>query len=446
MKNILLLVSYFPPDNHVGAWRWARLTKKLEDKGYKIHVVSIDNKNKDYGIEKIKGVHEVQRIKNPYRRSIRHLYSRYKSSFSYTRKTEVSGNNLNKPPSKRKYEELTNLGKIRRFISLLIDFPDFSWSSSIYYFKEGSRIIENNHIDIIIGSHPYVSCIKAANELSLRYKIPWIADLRDGWSGNLFTPYSDFRLLFSLLKRKEEKLLRGSSKVVTINSKLAKVINCDESKIEIISNSFEGVMDKPEEDLAYKKDTRSKKNFLEIFFSGGVKSDHNFYPLLRAIKKFRDMKGDHIRFHYYGKRFDFLDSYGKSIKLDPDTLIDHGYVNISEVNQAINEMHVLIIFGWLGKHNDTYQTGKVFDYINSFKPIIAIDNDTSALAETINICRAGFVSTKEDEIFKYLIEAYENNNFHNDFISKLNIDAINSFSVENTSNQYDLILKKLIKL
>ena len=42
----------------------------------------------------------------------------------------------------------------------------------------------------------------------------------------------------SALKRKEEKLLKGSSKVVTINSKLAKVINCDESKIEIISNSF----------------------------------------------------------------------------------------------------------------------------------------------------------------------------------------------------------------
>ena len=52
MKNILLLVSYFPPDNHVGAWRWARLTKKLADKGYKIHVVSINNKNKDYGNEK----------------------------------------------------------------------------------------------------------------------------------------------------------------------------------------------------------------------------------------------------------------------------------------------------------------------------------------------------------------------------------------------------------
>ena len=41
--NVLLITSYFSPDNHVGAWRWNQLVNFLGKKNYEFYVVAGDN-------------------------------------------------------------------------------------------------------------------------------------------------------------------------------------------------------------------------------------------------------------------------------------------------------------------------------------------------------------------------------------------------------------------
>ncbi len=443
MKNILLLVSYFPPDNHVGSWRWGRLSKELVKKNCRIHVISSHNKNDAfYEWNEFNKYASISRIKKPYNTSIRYNYSKLKSYFNFFDFKRSLNTTFKKAPSQRKYDELSNLGKIRRFISLLIDFPDFSWSSSKAYYYNGSQIIKDNKIDIIIASHPYVGCLRAAKKLSNKYNIPWVADMRDGWSGNLFSPYSEFKYLFKLLKIQEKRLLSTSSAVVVINKQLANYILCDKNKIKLISNAFTGIASKNNERI-YNSKLFNKKNHINIVFSGGIKSDHNFYKFLDAIKKFNEVKGDFIRFHYYGKRFDMLKFYSNSICLNENVLIDHGYVSIKDIDEANSSADLLVIFGWLGRCSETYQTGKIFDYLKSGKPIIGIDNKNSALSDTIEKCNVGLVSSNSDEICDFLLKIYENNHSIEKLISKFNYQEINKFSVSETSESYLSLINKV---
>ncbi len=48
--NILLITSYYYPDEHVGASRWNRLSKYLKKAGDNVYVIASDN-NIDYSLK-----------------------------------------------------------------------------------------------------------------------------------------------------------------------------------------------------------------------------------------------------------------------------------------------------------------------------------------------------------------------------------------------------------
>lgn len=440
MKKVLLLVSYFPPDNHVGSWRWARLSEKLIEKDCVFHVVTSDNKNNAfYEWNDSDKYLSITRIKNAYNSSLRFHYSKLKSFLE--KKKDTNNKNEAHKSSGRSYKELSLIGKIRRYLSLVIDFPDFSWNSSNSFFKAGSHVIEINDIDIIIASHPYVGCLRAAKKLSNKYQIPWIADMRDGWTGNLFSPYHDFHSLYYFLKIKERRLLSTASKVVTINKQLSNVILYDNNKTKIISNSFD--KSSSIEHTRVFENEGSNIETIDIVFSGTIKSDHNFYPFLDAICQFNNMHGNVVKFHYYGRSFDLIKRYASLINLDLSSVINHGYVTIDEVESAIKNADILVIFGWLGRFADTYQTGKVFDYLKSKTPILAIDSNNSALADTINECNVGKVTKEPDEICKFMLNAVKKNELEK-IVSSYNHDAINQFSVANTSDMYIKVINEVL--
>ena len=120
--------------------------------------------------------------------SFRKLYQRIRQRIKATR----DENQTNIVPR----EGLSRTGAgIRRWLSLIVDFPDFSWRGKKRLLGPCEDIMRENNIDLIIASHPFVLSMRCAAKLAHKFKVPWIADMRDGWTGNLFSPYLEYPAL-----------------------------------------------------------------------------------------------------------------------------------------------------------------------------------------------------------------------------------------------------------
>lgn len=425
------MTSYFPPDNHVGSWRWERLTRFMPADRFNVFVVTSDNNadysSSDFGINALK---EVRRVSSLYDLSFRKLYQ------FLIRKKAI----INVPLSAEKSTDgqRGRFLRFRRWISLILDFPDFSWRGKKRFMIACDEIISSQQIDIIIASHPFVLPIRCASLLSNKWNIPWIADMRDGWTGNLFSPYLDYPYLRYLLGLVEKKVLSTASKVVVINEQLAKTIKCREAQKVIISNSYE------EEKLTVEPNIRKEGNPIKLVFTGGIKNKHLFRPFLDALKIHNDKDPNSIFLNYFGRDFTELSNYAQHIELDKKVMINHGYVSNTIAKDFSKRADLLVIFGWNGPFGNTYQTGKIFDYMESGVPILCIDNTESCLGSQIANCRLGLTTVEPQEIVDFFRKIRTSKFFLSELRSNFDKNAIKAYSVNSTGKRYCEVIEELV--
>jgi hypothetical protein len=446
--KILLITSYFPPDNHIGSVRWARLGKYLTMAGHEIFVFSAENSSEVAQTMVVDFIPTmVQRIGYE---SL--LWSPFLKSQDALGKINNNNNGIrNKSDDKRKliYRILAQLwnvlprsGKMKEAANILLTlfgFPHKSWPWANKVYKKALPIVINNGIDIIIATHPYAGCMKAAMMLSKKTGTLWIADMRDGWSGDFIRGINEKPWLDKLIKKYEFKLLSTACRVVTISSELGSKIICNPNKLVYIPNSFD-----PNEFLYSKVDS----NKINIVYAGNIWNENSYKIFLDALNKvsYEDKISD---FHilYYGKNYTRLRQYGDNIGLESGVIINKGYVSHSDAVKAQCEADLLLVFGWNGMYSETVTTGKVLTYLGAARPIIAICSHSTALGRLIEATGAGIVlpNVKEIELFLRALINTRKKVMH-ELELKRNLDEIFNYSTENTASLYErLILGLVIK-
>ena len=423
MVNILLITSYHFPDNHVASWRWYRLITKLSNRHINFKVISADN-NIEYPEDRIK------RVSGLYEKSYRKKYSRR------VRKGPISDVKKIKQNSKLK----TGILKVRRFGSLVVDFPDFSWRGYHPLLRACEDLMSSeNKIDLIIATHPYVINLRVARELSKRHNIPWIADMRDGWSSNLFSPYLDFPILNKFIAFIETQLLKSAAAVVCVNEQLASTIKISGNKRHVISNAFNDEVKHDNRISLAKSD-----GMINITIAGGIKEKHSFKVFLEALSKHLPFVNSRIRINYYGRDYDRLSEYSRRIGLPDDIIINNGYQPLSKIESALRSSDFLLIFGWTGELHETYTSGKLFDYLQARKPIIAVASKESSLGSIVLTTKTGFVVETVDETSSLISLILNDDLDFSWFHSDCSIVRTNQFSVEETSNNYFNLIMKIL--
>lgn len=431
--NVLLITSYFYPDNHVGSWRWERLVSSLGKNNFNFHIIAADN-----GGQYLKSSEGY-----PYVKEERRIKDLYASSFRwrYAQRNKKTG--LQRTATKKQIKTNENISifkiafaRLRRFISLIIDFPDFSWRSFNMLLKESKGVIDANDIDIIIASHPYLVTLRTAAKLSKIYDIPWIADMRDGITSNLFSPYLDFPLLKYFQGQVEKTILKSASKVVVINNLLSITLKCDDGKKFVISNAFS---------------SRKNKNFVQrtdtinLAYAGSVKDGHLYKPFLDGLKLYLESHSKSIKFNYFGRDFHRLALYAKEIGINEDIMIDHGFLDIDSVAKHLDTSDLLVMFGWRGRLSRTYQSGKIFDYIKAGRPILGVSDLDSCLGEQIKDCNLGYISICSQEIARFLKKATVSEKFLNDMVANFEHKQLDQYSIDSTANEYNGLIDKIVK-
>ena len=373
-KKILIITYYWPPAGGPGVQRWLKFVKYLPDFG--IQPVVYIPENPTYPIVDENLVKEV---------SDKAIIVKYKIFEPYQLASFLSKNKTKKissgiiPNQKRQ----SFLDKTFLWIRGNLFIPDarvFWVKPSVSYLE---KYIQENNIDTIITSGPPHSLHLIGLELKQKLNIKWFADFRDPWTTIGY--HKSLRLSnYAAKKQKDlEHQVLNTADTIIVTSKTTKT-------------EFEAITDKPIAVITNGYDDENvEKQILDTKFSlahiGSFLSERNpcvlWESLVELINEIPDFKL-HLEIKLIGavsqEVLETLSQFGLNSYLS-----NLGYVSHSEAIAHQRKSQVLLLIEIDSEDTKSIIPGKLFEYMVSNRPIIAIGPTDSDFADIITTTNTG---------------------------------------------------------
>ena len=392
-KKLLIITYYFPPAGGPGVQRWLKFVKYLPEFGVQPIVYIPENPTYpiiDEGLRSQisdKVIILKNKIWEPYQLA---------SVFSKKKTKKISSGIF---PHKKKQ---TFLDKTFLWIRGNLFIPDarvFWVKPSVSYLE---KYIQENDIDIIVTSGPPHSLHLIGSELKQKLNVKWFADFRDPWTTIGY--HKALRLSgYAAKKHKEleQKVLNAADKVI-VTSKTTKT-------------EFQAITNKPITVITNGYDVENvEKQTLDSKFTlahiGSFLSDRNpnflwecLVELLTEIPNFKS----HLEIKLIGAvSQEVLDSI-EDFKLK-GYLNLLGYVSHHEAISHQKKSQVLLLIEINSEDTKSIIPGKLFEYMVSNRPIIAIGPQGSDFADIIKETNTGvfFDYTEKEKLKSVILDFY----------------------------------------
>jgi glycosyltransferase involved in cell wall biosynthesis len=373
-KKILIITYYWPLAGGPGVQRWLKFVKYLPDFG--IQPVVYIPENPTYPIVDEKLVNEVsdkaiilkQNIFEPYQLA----------SFLSKNKTKKISSGIIPNQKKQSFLDKTLLW-IRG--NLFIPDARIFWVKPSVSFLE-KYIVENN-IDTIITSGPPHSLHLIGLELKEKLNVKWFADFRDPWTTIGY--HKSLRLSsFAAKKHKAlEQQVLNTADTIIVTSKTTKT-------------EFQAITNKPIAVITNGYDTEQvEQQTIDSKFSlahiGSFLSERNplilWESLVELLSEIPDFKS-HLEIKLIGAVSQEVLETVTNYKLD-SYLNNLGYVSHKEAIAHQKKSQVLLLIEIDSEDTKSIIPGKLFEYMVSGRPIIAIGPQDSDFAEIITNTNTG---------------------------------------------------------
>ena len=399
-KKLLIITYYWPPAGGPGVQRWLKFVKYLPE--FNIQPIVYIPENPTYPIIDNGLESEVSNKAIILKNKIFEPYGL--ASFFGKSKTKKISSGIISNQKKQSVLEKTLLW-VRG--NLFIPDARFLWvKPSVKYLKK--YIVENN-IDTIVTSGPPHSLHLIGLELKKNLNIKWLADFRDPWTT---IGYHKALKLSSYANKKHkalEKLVLTSADTIIVTSKTTKTeFQAITSKpIEVITNGYD----------QEKIDKQPLDEKFTLAHIGSFLSERNPIILWQALKELVSenayFKND-FRLKLIGATSqEVLDTISE-FKLN-DYVQNLGYVSHQEAVEHQRKSQVLLLIEINSNDTKSIIPGKLFEYMVSERPIIALGPEGSDFAEIITATNTGvFFTYDEKEKLKALLlkyyQKYQNQN------------------------------------
>ena len=399
-KKLLIITYYWPPAGGPGVQRWLKFVKYLPD--FNIQPIIYIPENPTYPIID-KGLEsevsdKVIILKNK-------IFEPYGlASFFGKDKTKKISSGIIPNQKKQSFLEKTLL-----WVRGNIFIPDarFLWvKPSVSYLK---KYIQENDIDTIVTSGPPHSLHLIGLELKKELNIKWLADFRDPWTT---IGYHKALKLSSYAEKKHKALeaaVLNSADTIIVTSKTTKtefqVITS--RPIEVITNGY---------DIEH-VEKQPLDNKFSLAHIGSFLSERNprilWQTLQELVTENETFKNDFQLKLIGAISQEVLDTISE-FKLT-DYVLNLGYVSHQEAVEYQRKSQVLLLIEINSEDTKSIIPGKLFEYMVSERPIIAIGPDGSDFAEIITSTNTGvFFTYNEKEKLKALLlkyyQEYQNKN------------------------------------
>ncbi|MFD2550797.1 glycosyltransferase family 4 protein [Bizionia sediminis] len=373
-KKVLIVAYYWPPAGGPGVQRWLKFVKYLPD--FNIEPIVYVPENPSYPILDASLEEEVSKqvtiIKQP-------ISEPYKwAGWLFKKKTKTISKGIITGKNRQSVAE-----KLLLFIRGNFFIPDArkNWvSPSVRYLQS---YIVSNHIDTVITTGPPHSMHLIGLALKRSLAVKWVADFRDPWTT---IGYHKQLKLTKFARRKHLKMERKvllEADHILVTSKVTKREFEAKTKqpITVITNGYDVTsVAKPELDTMF-----------TVSHIGSLLSQRNPDILWRALQDIIQERADfraYFQLNLVGYVSDeilkTLAYYGLSNYVN-----EYGYVSHEEAVVFQKKSQVLLLLEINSADTKCIIPGKLFEYMVSERPILAIGPDGSDVASILKETNTG---------------------------------------------------------
>ncbi|MBE0391354.1 glycosyltransferase family 4 protein [Flavobacterium sp. PL002] len=392
-KKILIITYYWPPAGGPGVQRWLKFVKYLPD--FNFQPIVYIPENPTYPIIDNDLLNQVSEKAIVLKHKIFEPYQ-LASFFSKNKTKKISSGII---PNQKKQ---SFLDKVFLWIRGNLFIPDarvFWVKPSVVYLE---KYIVDNNIDTIITSGPPHSLHLIGLKLKQKTGVKWFADFRDPWTTIGY--HKSLRLSkYAAKKHKQlEKQVMNTADEIIVTSKTTKTeFQAITTKpITVITNGYD-----VEPVISKALDTK-----FSLAHIGSFLSDRNpiilwesIQELLAEIPTFKDDLQIKLIGAISQEVLTTIAQFGLNNYLN-----NLGYVSHSEAIEHQKKSQVLLLIEIDSRDTKSIIPGKLFEYMVSNRPIVAIGPKDSDFSEIITQTNTGvfFEYTEKEKLKKVILEYY----------------------------------------
>jgi len=422
--KVLIITYYWPPAGGSGVQRWLKFVKYLQQFDIEPIVYTVDNPNYaiiDKTLQK-EVPKNVEVLKQPINEP-NNLVSLFGS-----KKQQTSAGFLDANPS--------FFGKIVQYIRANFFIPD----ARKYWIKPSvkflSEYLKKNAVDVIITTGPPHSLHLIGLELKQKMGIKWIADFRDPWTDIDY--FHQLPLTEKAIEKHhslEKEVVSTADCVLVVGKTMRENYLKFNKNIEVITNGFD------DNTIAIDVELDSRFSFVHIGMMNADRNPKILWKVLAEIITENKAFANDFQLKLIGKcATEVLESIKKNGLKSNVEMID--YLPHNEVITFQKSAQVLLLVVNNVPNAKGIITGKIFEYVQARRPILAIAPIDGDLAEIISITNSGTVVGFEDvytlkKSILELYDAYKNNNL------VVNSKNVEQYHRKNLTKQLVQIISKI---
>ena len=392
MKKVLIITYYWPPSGGPGVQRWLKFVKYLPDFGITPIVYCPENPN--YPIKDVSLVSDVSPDLTVLKTPIREPY-KWAQLFSRSKTTDLSKGLIS---NSKKQSILERLFLFIRGNFFIPDARVFWVKPSVCFLSD---YIKTHKIDTVITTGPPHSLHLIGLQLKQLHSIKWIADFRDPWTQIGYHK----KLKLSAFAQKKHKHLEASvlqtadELVVTSPQTKTLFLELTNRSISVITNGYDF-------EISKHSTLDSKFTLSHIGSLLGGRNPLILWRVLSNLIKESPQFSSVFQLKLIGavstEVMDSIYSYGLENHIQ--TI---GYVSHDKALEYQKKTQVLLLIEEDSKETEYIIPGKLFEYMASKRPIIAIGPDASDIETLLNETRSGaYFRYDEETALRTLLEQH----------------------------------------
>ena len=303
-----------------------------------------------------------------------------------------------KPYDMREWPGIFGLGG--KWISRKLIYPDGERVWQFFNREVAKEVVAREKIDVIYTtSYPYSDHLLGLYLKKEFPHIPWVVDFRDEWTNNpyiLDMNYSKIRMKKE--KEMEKAVVENCDFFITNTPIMLQNFQKDYSVLTnknsvVISNGYD------EDDFNGLEREVPHNEKMIITYTGamyGRRKPDSFFQALHELIKEEKVEEEKIEVRLIGEYVkksmdEKIEKYGlgKVVKILP-------YMKHRDSIEKLLESDVLLLIIGAGRGAETFYTGKVFEYINTGRPILALAPEAGVAAALLKETQTGYVADSQD--------------------------------------------------